>query len=214
MKLLSKALVASVLFAAGSVANAAYITEFTSGMTSAVAGATIYDFEGGVPSNYSGAGTVVDFSVSGGTAAPAGDPTNYYTVAYPAEAGTGTFTADPGASYNYFGLYWGSIDDYNTLRFFNGGTLVATITGTDVILYGTERGDQTAPGSNRYVNFTFSDVTFDRVEFETTQYAFESDNHAFALIRRVPEPGVPGMFAVGLLLSIFVIRRRTAATRR
>lgn len=51
--------------------------------TSSVAGATVYDFEGGKPANYTGAGSVVNFSAPGGTAAPAGDNTNYYTVASP-----------------------------------------------------------------------------------------------------------------------------------
>lgn len=125
-------------------ANAAYITTFTPGQTSSVAGATVYDFEGGKPANYTGAGSVVNFSAPGGTAAPAGDNTNYYTVAYPLQSGVGTFTADAGESYNYFGLYWGSIDNYNVLNFYSNNSLIASITGTQVIASGTALGDQTA----------------------------------------------------------------------
>ena len=205
MKLIGKAVTVALLAAAAvSTANAAYVTTFTSGQTTEVAGATVVDFEGGMPAGYTGAGSVVDYSVEGGTAAPANDGSYYYTVAYPLQSGTGTFQAAAGTSYNYFGLYWGSIDDYNTLDFYSGGKLIASITGSDVIAQGTALGDQTAPGSNRYVNFLF-DTAFDRIDFSTTQFAFESDNHAFA---SVPEPATLGLFGLGLLGSAVARRRR------
>ena len=204
MKLIGKAVSIAVLAAAAvSTANAGYVTSFTDGQTTTVAGATVYDFEGGKPANYAGPGSVVNYSVSGGTAAPAGDDSYYYTVAYPLQSGVGTFTADAGSSYNYFGLYWGSIDDYNSLSFYSEGSLIATITGTDVIAAGTALGDQSAAGSNRYVNFLF-DTSFDRIDFSTTQFAFESDNHAFA---SVPEPATLGLFGLGML-GAGVARRR------
>ncbi len=56
-----------------------------------------------------------------------------------------TLTIAAGSSYNYFGLYWGSIDDYNWLKFYDGDTLLGTITGLDVIAAGTALGDQIAP---------------------------------------------------------------------
>jgi fibronectin-binding autotransporter adhesin len=31
-----------------------------------------------------------------------------------------------------FGLYWGSVDTYNSLAFYDGNVLVATISGADV----------------------------------------------------------------------------------
>lgn len=206
MKLIGKAVSIAVLAAAAvSTANAGYVTTFTAGLTTTVAGATGYDFEGGKPANYTGAGSVIDYSVPGGSAAPAGDATYYYTVAYPLQSGTGIFTAAAGTSYNYFGLYWGSIDDYNKLNFFSGGNLIASITGSDVIAAGTALGNQTAPGSNRYVNFFF-DGSFDRIDFSTTQFAFESDNHAFA---SVPEPATLGLFGLGLLGAGMARRRRS-----
>lgn len=187
------------------VANAAYIT-FTEGQNTTVAGATVFDFEGGKPANYTGAGSVLSTSISGQSAAPAGDTSKYYSVAYPQSSGTGTFQADTGVSYNYFGLYWGSIDDYNTLSFYSNGSLLATYTGLDVIAAGTALGDQTAAGSNRYVNFLF-DTTFDRIDFSTTNFAFETDNHAFAATS-VPEPATLGLLGMGLLGAGMARRRR------
>ena len=50
MKLIGKAVTVALLAAAAvSTANAAYVTTFTSGQTTEVAGATVVDFEGGMP---------------------------------------------------------------------------------------------------------------------------------------------------------------------
>lgn len=206
MKLLGKTLSAIALACTSLAANAAYITTFTSGMNTQVAGATVYDFENGKPSNYTGAGSVINFS-SSTTAAPAGDSTYYYSVAYPNQTGIGTFNAGSGTAYDYFGLYWGSIDDYNSLKFYSNGSLIATITGLDVIAAGTSLGNQTAAGSNRYVNFFF-DTTFDRIDFLTSNYAFEMDNHAFARATNVPEPATLGLLGMGLLGASLVRRRK------
>lgn len=176
-----------------------------SGLTTSISGAMVVDFNSGAaPAFYSGAGGVVSGSVSGQYAAPAGDSTDYLTVALNSPSGLETIL--PGA-YNYFGLYWGSMDNYNTLSFYDAGSLVASVTGADVIAAGAALGDQTATGSNRYVNFFFGSDTFDEVIINTTQYAFESDNHAFA---RVPEPGLLSLLGAGLLALGFVTRRKVA----
>ena len=203
-----KWIAAAAVLVAGtsSVAQAGYITTtFTSGMTTEVQGATTYDFNSGAkPGGYSGAGWILPSSVPGMAAAPAGDNTPYLSVAFPNSSGTETFVADPGKQYNYFGLYWGSIDDYNSLSFYDGNTLLGTVTGDDVIKSGTQLGDQTAPGSNRYVNFFLSDMWFDHIVFGTSNYAFESDNHAFA---QVPEPGMLAL-ALAAMGGLFLMRRR------
>jgi hypothetical protein len=209
--MLKKNLLAAAVLAAGSigVAHAGYIeTTFTSGMTSQVSGATVFDFDSGAkPDAYSGAGGVLWNSDPGRAAAPAGDDTAFLSVAFPYASGTETFTN--GNSYNYFGLYWGSIDDYNSLKFYNGDSLLATFSGLDVIQSGTALGDQIAAGSNRYVNFTFHDMQFDKIVFGTTNFAFESDNHAYA---NVPEPGTMALMSAGLLGVAWIRRRRVAAS--
>jgi hypothetical protein len=210
--MLSRKWIAAAVLAAGtaSVADAAIKTTFTDGMTSEVYGATTYDFNTGAkPAGYTGDGWILPSTVPGMSAAPAGDSTAFLSVAFPHAAGTELFSASPGQSYNYFGLYWGSIDDYNWLTFYNGSTAIATVTGSDVIKAGAQLGDQTSSGANRYVNFWLDDQSFDRIEFGTSNFAFESDNHSFASVG-VPEPSTFTLVAGAFAAMFFVRRRRTA----
>lgn len=186
----------------GLAAHAAPIITFDSSaatdgssLTTNVAGATVIDFNDGVmPANYSGDGGVVSGSVGGRYAAPAGNSTNYLSVAIDVPVGEQQIIA--GGTFNYFGLYWGSIDNYNTLSFYNGADQVLRLTGADVIAAGVGFGNQVAPGANRYVNIFLNGDTYDRIVISTTRFAFESDNHAFA---QVPEPGTLALLGLGLI---------------
>lgn len=98
----------------------------------------------------------------------------------------------------YFGLLWGSVDKYNTLSFYDAANqLVGQITGADVTA--SANGDQGKNGTF-YVNIN-SSKPFNSVVATSSSYAFEFDNVAWNAHQiGVPEPGILGLFGMGLLL--------------
>lgn len=134
------------------------------------------------------------------------------TGAHPSAAVTLTF---PGQEH-YLGLLWGSVDDYNTLTFYQNGTSVGSFTGTDIGnaagLGNCIGGDQGEIGTC-YVNINLSDW-FDSVVATSSDYTFEFDNVAFSTHQiNVPEPGAAGIFLLGLLFlgAGYWYRRRRLA---
>lgn len=207
---------ATAVFLAAAPASAGILTTFGGsilaggGMTTAVTGATVNTFDDIATGSqsfttngiqYSGSGAVVNGSASGQYAAPPGDTSNYLTVAYRSASGSETITFDK--AYNYFGLYWGSGDSYNTIAFYLDGILVEDFTATDMIGARAD-GNQGPPGAV-YANYFFTGGdAFDRIVLTSTNYAFETDNHAFA---RIPEPETLVVLGAGLL-GLGLLRRR------
>ncbi len=103
----------------------------------------------------------------------------------------------------YFGLLWGSVDDYNTLSFYNGLTPVGSITGIDVLA--SPNGDQGVNGTV-YVNIN-SDTAFTKVVATSSKYAFEFDNVAYSK-ENIPDGGSTLALLGGVITFLGAVRRK------
>ncbi len=119
-------------------------------LTTSYSWATVDTFDSDRPGwTYDGYGKIRSGSATNRYAAPfnnsimsAPDAKNYFAV--PENLATGT-TADVsfgGNSYNYLGLFWGSVDTYNKIEFYMDESLVASYTGSDVLSPNPANGNQ------------------------------------------------------------------------
>jgi hypothetical protein len=153
----------------------------------------------------SGDFSISNNSVPGVRALPLNDVSCYLSV--PDRQAPGSATLALGASFDYFGVYWGSIDDYNTLELLAGSTVVATVRGSDVLaLTSGLTGVQDDARSNQFVNVTLNGIFYDSVRFSSSLFAFEVDNLTFA---HVDEPASLALLGAGLI-TFGAMRRRRA----
>jgi hypothetical protein len=176
------------------------------GLTTAVSGATVVDFNSSLvlPAEYVG-GAVKNGSSSGNWASPPDDTSNYLTV------GPGTGQSSPAtisfAVLNqYFGFYAGSLDDYNSIELWQDDTLIEGFSGSDLAALAgiVPNGDQTV---GTYWNIWADGISeyFNKVVFISTSNAFETDNHAS--LAAVPLPAAAWLFGSGLIGLVGLSRR-------
>jgi hypothetical protein len=209
---MKKLLVASTLALMATAAQAAPVLSSTAGApdTGPLAGqVVVYDFNAATP-ELSGSYSL-EIGSGPGYAAPAGDTTQFAVVPIPTGPSSGSAILDlPGTAkmFKSVSLYWGSIDQYNTLEFLNGNTVIFTILGG---MLPPANGDQGAGITNRRVNVDFgmTGQQLTAMRFTSTSRAFEFDDVALGA---VPEPQSWALMIVGFGLVGAAARRRTRMT--
>jgi hypothetical protein len=193
----------------------------------AAAGSTLVNFDsftlgnttqsdGPLTVDFSGSAEVVNGSVQNSYAAPflsggngtgfgspnqpdGQDTTNYLT------SGIGNLTFSFSSGQKYLGLLWGSVDDYNTLEFWSGGSLISSFTGLDVTA--SANGDRGASGTY-YVYVNDLDGSFDKVVAKSTTNAFEIDNVSYDTRSHIPDSGATIALVGAALLGLAALRRK------
>jgi hypothetical protein len=148
---------------------------------------------------YLSGGNGAGFGAGGGNQPDGQDTTNYLTT------GVGSVTFSFSSAQKYIGLLWGSVDTYNTLEFWAGGSLVGSYTGGDVTA--SANGNQGALGTY-YVNINDLDGWFDKVVAKSTTNAFEIDNVSYDSRRHVPDSGASLTLLGAALVGLAMLRRK------
>ncbi len=157
---------------------------------------------GGIVVNNGGQGSAGVYAAPATSAASYVDTTNYMAI-----LADRSETIKFASLQSSFGLFWGSIDSYNTIQFFeNGLPVTGLINGGGLGVPINANGDQASPNSNRYV--TFSNLVFDSVVLGSVgQNSFEFDN--ITTVAAVPEASSWAMMIIGFLgVGLLAYRRR------
>jgi len=213
MKNLFAALLFPLLLATGAAQALPIVSLSNAGdVTSAVAGATTIDFNSGCGyATCSGDFALVTGNQSGKYAQPFGVNSQYLSVPNPSPTTQNAIFTLGGAA-DYFGIFWGSIDSYNSISFYLGTSLVASYSGSDIVGQFAD-GNQLSLNSNRYINFDFGSEAYDSVKLTSTSFAFESDNHAFKKLVSVTEPTTGLLLLLGLV-GLALARRQERISHR
>jgi len=145
---------------------------------------------------------------NGTSARPVGSTGNFWSIGTSPAAQNGPGVVNLGAGVSYYGFLWGSPDaaGWNTVKFYDGNTLLGTFDGSSVL--NPPNGNQNFA---RYFNvFAGSGEVITKVSFAANTNAFETDNHAFIAAAPIPEPEIYAMMGLGLGLMGWVSRRKRA----
>jgi hypothetical protein len=189
----------------------------SSGLTSTVSGAVTESFSSGLPSGFTDTctagstdcGVFPPANVDDIITNPTGNTSNFITtgVSTAGESiginlGTVQTALHISTPINYFGLYWGSVDPYNTIDLYDGTTLVDSYTGAELLALDSSI---TPDVGSAFVNFAFNGNTITSITLSSTFENFETVNEAFA---ETPEPATLALMGIGLLGLGFLARSR------
>ncbi len=139
--------------------------------------------------------------ISGYSARPAGTAagSTWYSTGTSGQTSPGTVSFSNGI--DYFGLLWGSPDTYNSLNFYNGSTLVGSLTGTDLNTLLQQPGFSNGNWSSGvYVNaFATGSDFFTSVQLVSTSNAFEVANMS---AKKLPEPATYVLALLGMAVAV------------
>lgn len=168
---------------------------------------TTYDMSATIPT-FTGDPVLLATGDTSTSAAPYNDATQYVSVGSVVTPGTTGMVLPAGPAVQYIGLYWGSIDNYNTITITDAGGNTTAINSSTFPILDPANGDRGLAGS-AYVNI-FDSFAITGVTFSSSQKAFEFDN--VALAGAVPEASTWAMMILGFLGLGFLGYRKTRSS--
>lgn len=173
-------------------------------LVSGVGGGINYSYTDGALFNFDGSSSLP----SGTSARPVGSTGNFWSIGVTPDTQDGPGIVNLGTGVSYYGFLWGSPDasGWNTVKFYNGSTLLGTYDGSAIL--NPPNGNQTFA---RYFNvFAGQGEVITSISFAANRNAFETDNHAFIAAAPIPEPEIYAMMGLGLGLMGWMGRRKRA----